>query len=78
MRQLSEPLGGFLPGKVPLFTLSLALRPQQDQKPLGQEARPLYGLLMDLPSGHLTKRPCLWRGERPHSSAVGLPKDPSP
>lgn len=51
MRQLIEPLGSFLPPrKVPLFTLSLALQPQHDQRPLGQEARPLYGLLMDLPA----------------------------
>lgn len=49
MRQLIEPLGSFLPRKVPLFTLSLALQPQHDQRPLGQEAA-LYGLLMDLPA----------------------------
>lgn len=63
-----EPLSGFLPRKVPLFALSLALRPRHDQRPLGQEARPLYGLLMDLPSGHLTKCPCLPGRGGPRSS----------
>lgn len=72
-----EPLGGFLPRKVPLFALSLALWPRHDQRPLGQEARPLYGLLMDLPSGHLTKCPCLPGRGRP-AALPGFPKDPSP
>lgn len=54
-----KPLVHFLPSKVPLFALSLAPGPPHDQRPLGQEARPLYGLLMDLPSCHLTKCPCL-------------------
>ena len=78
MRQLIEPLGCFLPRKVPLFTLSLALWPQHDQRPLGQEASPFYGLLMDLPSGHLTKCPCLWRGSGPIALPLVSPRTPPP
>ena len=71
-----KPLVPFLPRKVPLFTQSLALQPQQ--RPLGQEACPLYGLLMNLSSGHLSKCPCLHGRGSPIALLLVCPRTPAP
>lgn len=73
-----KPVVPFLPRKVPLFTQSLPLQPQHDQRPLGQEACPLYGLLMDLPSGHLSKCPCLWGRGSPVALLLVCSRTPAP
>lgn len=73
-----KPPVGFLTRKVPLFALSLALRPRHDQRPLGQEACPLYGLLMDFPSCHLTKCPSCRGGGSPKALLLVYPRTPPP